>query len=113
MSQVEPVALQGSDVLVIAPLAGYNSAFDECGSPEALAKIGQTLERLVRRPVKVKYERPTESEKGAADQRQSDLRRADSVASDPMVQRIVELFEARPLQLDYDDQEPAGADSRL
>jgi DNA polymerase-3 subunit gamma/tau len=110
LSQIEPIAVEGPDVLVIAAKAGYNSAFDDCGTPEALAKIGQTLGRLVHRPVRVKYERSAESEKAAADSRAQDARRADSVASDPMVQRIVELFEARTLQLDYDDQEPAPAD---
>ena len=109
LSQIEPIALEGPDVLVIAAKAGYNSAFDDCGTPEALAKIGQTLGRLVHRPVRVKYERLYRGGKGAVDSRQ-DARRADSVASDPMVQRLVELFEARTLQLDYDDQEPAPAD---
>jgi DNA polymerase III subunit gamma/tau len=110
LSQIEPIALQGSDVLVIGAKAGYNSAFDDCGTPEALAKIGQTLGRLVHRQVKVKYERSAETEKGAVDSRPPDARRADSVASDPMIKRVIELFEARPLQIDYDDQEPVSAD---
>jgi DNA polymerase III subunit gamma/tau len=108
LSRIEPTAIEGPDVLVIAAEAGYNSTCDECGTPEALAKIEHALERLVHRHVKVKYERSAEADKGAADSRVPDARRADAVASDPMVQRVVELFEARTLQLDYDDQEPAA-----
>jgi hypothetical protein len=29
--------------------------------------------------------------------------------ADPMVQKVVELFEARSVQLDYDDPEPASS----
>ena len=45
LSQVEPVAVIGPDVLVIAANAGYNSVADECGTAESLAKIEQALQR--------------------------------------------------------------------
>ncbi len=105
LSQVEPVAIEGPDVLVIAAKAGYNSVADACGSDEALAKIEQSLKRLIHRPMNLKYERSAETGSVATDARQPDGRRADALASDPLIQKVVELFEARSLQLDYDDQD--------
>jgi len=106
LSQVEPVGVVGSDVLVIAAKPGYNSLADACASAEALEKIEQSLQRLIHRPVNVKYERSPEVENVAPDARQPEARRADALSSDPMVQKVVELFEARSLQLEYDDQDP-------
>jgi DNA polymerase III subunit gamma/tau len=83
---------------------------DACGSAEALAKIEQNLQRLIHRPVNVKYERSAETEGAAPDGRQPDARRADALSSDPMVQKVVELFEARSLQLEYDDQDSSDQD---
>ncbi len=53
LSQVEPIELDGPDVLVIAAKPGYNATFDECGTPEAQTKIGQALQRLIHRPVRI------------------------------------------------------------
>ena len=37
------------------------------------------------------------------------MRRPELLAADPMVQKIVELFEARPLHLEYhDDHDSSG-----
>ncbi len=103
LSQVEPVAALGSDVLVIAAKPGYNSMAEVCGTPEALLKIGQGLQRLIHRPVNVKYERSSDSAESAADSRPSELSRAESVMADPMVQKVMELFEARPYRTDVND----------
>jgi len=105
LSQVEPVGVVGADVLVIAAKPGYNSVAEACGSADALVKIEQTLQRLVHRPVSVKYERSTETENAAGEARQPNARRADAVSSDSMVQKVVELFEARSLQFEYDDED--------
>ncbi len=107
LSQVEPVELEGPDVLVIAAKPGYNSAYDECGTPEAQTKIGQALQRLVRRPVKIKYIRRARQDQGEAESRQNEAQRANSLLKDPMVQRVLELFEARPVQMDYDEDDPS------
>jgi DNA polymerase III subunit gamma/tau len=106
LSQVEPVSVIGPDVLVIAANAGYNSVADECGTAESLAKIEQALQRLTHRPVTVKYERSSEVEDVASDGRLVDARRQDALAADPLVQRVLELFEARPHRFEYDDTDP-------
>jgi DNA polymerase III subunit gamma/tau len=110
LAQVEPLELEGPDVLVIAARPGYNSTFDECGTPEAQAKIGQALQRLIHRPVKIKYIRRAAGIEGQADSRPNDVERANSLSRDPMVQRVLELFEARPVQMDYGESDPSQDD---
>jgi DNA polymerase-3 subunit gamma/tau len=109
LSQVEPVAVVAPDVLVIAANAGYNSVADECGTAESLARIEQTLRRLTHRSVTVRYERSPEADDLATDARALDERRQDSLAADPLVERVVELFEARPHQLDFDGAETSSS----
>jgi DNA polymerase-3 subunit gamma/tau len=103
LSQVEPVVAVGSDVLVIAAKPGYNSLAEVCGTPESLMKIGQGLQRLIHRPVSVRYERSSETGEPPADSRASELRRMESVTADPMVQKVMELFEAKLYHTDFDD----------
>ena len=52
----EPIGLEGSDVLVIAAKPGYNSFADVCASSEAREKVEEVLERLLRRPLTVRYQ---------------------------------------------------------
>ncbi len=108
LTQVEPIDLEGGDVLVIAVKPGYNSTFADVDSPEAQSKIAQALQRLVHRPIRIKYIRRLVEEKGDGEARRNEARGADSLSKDPMVQRVLELFEARPVQMDYgeDDTSP-------
>jgi DNA polymerase III subunit gamma/tau len=106
LSQVEPTALASPDVLVIAAKPGYNAVADECGTAESLVKIAQAFQRLTHRSVTVKYESSSEEEGLAADSGTTDARRADVLASDPLIQKIIELFEARSIQFDYDEPDP-------
>ncbi len=103
LSQVEPVAAVGSDVLVIAAKPGYNSMAEVCGTPESLVKIGQGLQRLIHRPVNVRYERSSDSGEPAADTRPTEQRRIEAVMADAMVQKVVELFEAKLYHTELDD----------
>jgi DNA polymerase-3 subunit gamma/tau len=106
LSQVEPTALASPDVLVIAAKPGYNAVADECGTADSLAKIAQAFQRLTHQSVTVKYESSSEDEGLAADARTPDARRADILASDPMIQKIIELFEARSLVFEYEEPDP-------
>jgi DNA polymerase III subunit gamma/tau len=103
LSQVEPVSVIGADVLVIAANPGYNSVADECGTAESLAKIEQALQRLIHRSLTVKYERSPEVDGVASEGKSIEVTRQDALSSDPLVQRVLELFEARPHRFDYDD----------
>jgi DNA polymerase-3 subunit gamma/tau len=103
LAQVEPIAAVGSDVLVIAAKPGYNSMAEVCGTPESLLKIGQGLQRLIHRPVNVRYERSSESGEPPPDSRSNGSRRIESVMADPMVQKVMELFDAKLFHTESDD----------
>jgi DNA polymerase-3 subunit gamma/tau len=103
LSQVEPVAALGSDVLVIAAKPGYNSMAEVCATPEALVKIGQGLQRLIHRPVSIRYQFAADVGENAPESRPNDLRRRESLDADPLVERVKELFEAHFVHADYGD----------
>jgi hypothetical protein len=103
--QVEPIAIIGSHILVIASKPGYNSDADACGTPEALKEIEQCLQRVIHRPINLRYERSPAADGVAPETRHPAPQRQDTLMADPMVQKVVELFEARSVQLDYDGPE--------
>jgi hypothetical protein len=51
--------------------------------------------------VKIKYIRRRAAKEGQAELRPNETDRANLLARDPLVQRVLELFEARPFQMDY------------
>jgi DNA polymerase III subunit gamma/tau len=103
LTQVEPINFEQPDVLAISVKPGYNSTFDAVDTPEAQTKIAQALHRLVHRPVKIKYVPRAADDHARVGAQQNEAKRADSLSKDPMVQRVLELFEARPVQMDYDE----------
>jgi hypothetical protein len=103
LSQAAPIGVEEPDILVIGPRSGYNRMVDSCGTDEALKKIGHCLQRLLRRPVTVRYERSSEPSPPGHPGSSGEPRRPELLAADPMIQKVVELFEARPLHLEYDD----------
>ncbi len=50
----------------------------------------------------VRYDRSVESAAADTQDASSEPCRPELLAADPMIQKIVELFEARPLHLEYD-----------
>jgi DNA polymerase III subunit gamma/tau len=108
LSQVEPIAVSGPNVLIIAAKPGFDSPSVEadCGTPDVLEQLEKVFPKLIHRPVKIKYERTTSPDGASLDSRQTDSWRPDALMADPMVQKVVELFEARTLQLEYDDADP-------
>jgi DNA polymerase-3 subunit gamma/tau len=103
LTQAEAVGVEVPDVLVIAAKPGYNSVADLCGSEEAREKIELCLQRLLHHHVTVRYEQSSEEAQAAGAGIAAHSRRPERLAADPMIQKVVELFEARPLHLDYDD----------
>ena len=55
LAVTEAISVEEPDVLVIAAKPGYNSLADFCGTDEAREKIAHCLQRLLRRPVTVRY----------------------------------------------------------
>jgi DNA polymerase-3 subunit gamma/tau len=103
LSQAAPVAVEGSDVLVIAARPGYNSVADVCGTAEAKDRIEQCLQRLLRRPVTVRYETATSPRPEDTAPEPAGGRATDVLSADPMIQQVIELFEARPVHVEYED----------
>jgi len=110
LSRAEPfLAISGPNVLAFQLPAGYNAVADECAAPGAKERIEQALHSILGRPVSLQFERSlepsgsTESEEPAG----PPVRGRDEVLEDdPMVRKVVELFEARRLHLEYDDAPP-------
>jgi DNA polymerase-3 subunit gamma/tau len=110
LSQVEPIAVIGPDVLIIAakPEDNSQSVENDCGTPDVLGQLEKALQKLIHRPITIKYERTIGPDGASPESRQADSRRPDALMADPMVQKVVELFEARTLQLEYDDTDPTA-----
>jgi DNA polymerase-3 subunit gamma/tau len=99
----EAIGVESPDVLVIAAKPGYNSLADLCGTDEARERISHCLQRLLRRPVTVRYHQVVEAMSAVPSAPVGEPRPTEILADDPMIQKVVELFEARPLHLEYDD----------
>jgi hypothetical protein len=82
---------------------------DECEPPDAKTKIEHALERLLHRPVSIRFERVAEEAAPVVSSATLGPSRRDELAGDPMVQRVVELFEARPIQVEVEEEPPAAA----
>lgn len=98
LSQVEPVLLAG-DVLFIAPRPGYNPD-KSWWTGDVPAKTEAIASKFVNRPLKIEYD---QAQAAASSHAGGPAERAAAVASDPFIQKIVELFEARPLHLEFED----------
>ena len=101
LTQVEPTAVEQPDILVIAPKAGYNTVEVALGS-EILENLGRAFERVIHRRLTLRFERSVGGADEPSAESQTESRRMDSLNADPLVQKVVELFEARSVQLDYD-----------
>jgi DNA polymerase-3 subunit gamma/tau len=99
----EPMAVEGPDVLVFGPKPGYNSSLpDLCGTPDAREKIEQCLQRILQRNVTVRYQGSARPDRVGSASPASESQRPDPLAADPMVHKVVELFEARPFHTEYE-----------
>ncbi len=103
LSQVQPSAIEPPDVLVIRLSARYNWVAEECGSREATEKIESALHQLLSRRVTLRFEQTAEEEAPVAPVAPSIAVRRDELAGDPMIQKLVELFEARPVHLEAEE----------
>jgi DNA polymerase-3 subunit gamma/tau len=103
----EAIAVEPPDVLVFACKPGYNSSLpDLCGTDEAREKIEQCLQRLIHRSVTVRYQSFLHTDHASSSSSAPESSRSDLLAADTMVQKVVELFEARVFHLEYE----AGSD---
>jgi DNA polymerase III subunit gamma/tau len=108
------LAISGPDLLAIRVPAGYNLVAEKCGTPDAMAKIEHTLQVLLRRPIKVRFDLcETEAAPGAPVIGSPAPRPSDELLeTDTMVRKVVELFEAKRLHTEYDDEASPPSNGR-
>jgi DNA polymerase-3 subunit gamma/tau len=102
LNLVRPTALGGPDVLVIDVPAMYNWVADAFEKPEKRARIEAELRTLTGRPATIQFRRAEPPAKAATPPAPA---RTDELASDPLVQKMVQLFEARPVHVEYEADE--------
>jgi DNA polymerase-3 subunit gamma/tau len=108
-AHLHPVAVNPPNILVVAPKPGYNSEAEVLATPEALEALKLGLERLLHQVLTIRYERAAAHDAAEPPARPQANRRLETMMADPMVQKVVELFEARSVQLDYDDPEATSS----
>lgn len=103
LSQVVPTAISEPDVLVIGVAPRYNWIVEDCETPQSRARIEEALESLLNRPVRLRFEHSSTEATSAAPAPVAAHTRHDEVAEDPMVRKVVELFEARPVLMEAEE----------
>ena len=96
----EFLAVDGPSTLAVRLPAGYTGIALEADTSEGRAKVEQALQRLLKRPIAFRFERVAEGSEAAPGATATPARRRDEHESDPLVRKVVELFEARPLHLE-------------
>jgi DNA polymerase III subunit gamma/tau len=105
---VDPSEVIVPNIVVIAPKPGYHDSDGTVGSPETLKLLAKAFQAVMNRTVEVRFQPSSPRDDSAQDGRDLEPRRVEALTSDPLVQKVVELFEARPVQMDYDGPD-AGA----
>ena len=104
LSQVRPTSVAGVDVLVVPFTSRYNYVAEACQAAEARERIEAGLLKLLGRPAKLRFE-PTgaaESDAGGPDVGGGEAARPGrpDLDGDPMVRKVMELFEARAVKVE-------------
>jgi len=93
--------------------AGYNWVVDECGAPEVRAKIEQALQQLLNRPMTIQFTTTNDGDDPAtvatAASPSSATPGRAPLEEDPMIRKVVELFEARPVHLEVEEDAPRSS----
>ncbi|WP_337174699.1 DNA polymerase III subunit gamma/tau [Paludisphaera sp.] len=100
LSQAQPIGVDEPDVLIIAAKPGLGAVADPCGADEARRHIAECLRWLLQRPLSVRYEASASGGPPQPGEAEPGPRRLDQYANDPLVQKVVELFEARVTHVD-------------
>jgi DNA polymerase-3 subunit gamma/tau len=99
----EFLTVAGPEILAVRLPAGYTGIALEADTPEGRGKVEQALRRLLKRPVTFQFERTNEAAEAAVASTLTIPQRRENLDNDPLVQKVVELFEARPQHVEYDE----------
>jgi hypothetical protein len=104
LSQAENfLAISGPNSLAVRLPTGYNGTALECDTPEALAKIEEVLEGLLHRSLVLRFENSRVEGESQPSTAPPVEQKREMFQGDPMVKKVVELFEARFLHSEPDD----------
>ena len=104
LSRVQPTAIFGPNVLVIGLPTGYNWVAESCEPAQARVRIETALGEALGRPATFRFEAAEAS--GDVPEPVA-TPAADDLADDPLVRKVVELFEARRVHVENEDSERA------
>jgi len=102
LKQVQPTAIPRPNLLVIALPPGYNWVADRCDTQEGRVALESALRSARGWDVRVRFER-AESGAAATPTASTGPAQGDELAKDPMVQKVIELFEARAVHVEAGD----------
>ncbi len=109
LARLRPSALGPSGELALEPVGGPTTftkiAADTCAIPENRLRIESELKARLGRAIALRIDRPEPTDAGHGPAKPTAAPsppRNDEVARDPLVQKIVELFEARTQQVEFD-----------
>ncbi len=100
--RMAPAAILGPNQLAVGVDRAYNWVADACEAPETRARIEAKLAHWLQRSVSIQFDRPASPDSGPPRGTLS-FARDEAVRDDPMVQQVVELFDARPVRVEVDD----------
>jgi DNA polymerase-3 subunit gamma/tau len=105
LSLVRPTALEASGRLVIRLPREYNWVAAQCGTRDGLARIEGTLRELLSTPITVRFDQgdATAAPAPAVVPPPPAPAPPDELATDPLVRQVIELFEARRIRVDVED----------
>jgi DNA polymerase-3 subunit gamma/tau len=106
LSRVKPTAFELPGVLVIRLPSGYNWVADKCDQSESRARIEASLHALLQQPVSVRFDRAEPDETPQLPATPAVTARMDELAADPLVKQVVDLFEARRVRIDLEEDRP-------
>ncbi len=102
LARLPPTAIVGPNALAVAIDGAYNWAADACDAPDVRARIEAKLAQWLGRPVSIRFDRPREEPPTPAGPG-SAFSRDETLKDDPIVKKVVELFEARAVRVEVDD----------
>ena len=110
--KLEPSAMDGDGVVVVAVPLEYNFAADRCEAPELRSRIEGGLSGAIGRPLSVRFHREASSAEGSnSKQAQAGSASHQAVLEDELARQLIARFEATLRRVELGPEEPIEAAS--
>ena len=106
LTRAKPCEILGPGQLAIIFDRAYNWVADTCEAPDVRTRIEARLSQWLGRPITVRIDRPPEEAPQPSRTAQA-MSRDEALKDDPMIKQIVDLFEARAVRIDGEEDVPA------